>query len=262
MKKIGIVGCGAIGSEIARAVHKKIIPAKISAVCDTDMSHACALQKKIHSRVRITDLKKLVSLSDIVVESAGRPAVKEIAEACIKKKKTLVIMSVGYLLSEPHLVERAREKQCRIIFPSGALAGIDGVRAAQLGGIRSAILTTTKPPKGLSGAPYFKKHPVDLEKLTKPTVVFSGTAAQAVKGFPANINVAAILSLSSIGAKKTQVKIIADPRTQKNTHEIEVTGKSGKIIGRTENVPSPSNPRTSYLAILSAISTLKQLSCS
>lgn len=257
--KIGIVGCGAIGKEIARAITKKVIPAQLVAVCDKDISRSQSLVKKIHSKARITTLQKLVSLSDIVVESAGIHAVKEIAEQCIKKKKTLVIMSVGYLLSDINLIERAQKKKCRIIFPSGAIAGLDGVRAAQLSGIHSATLTTTKPPRGLKGAPYFKTHPVDLERLKKPTLVFNGSASQAVKGFPVNINVAAILSLAGIGARRTRVKIVANPQAHKNIHEIEVEGKSGKIVARTENVPSPTNPKTSYLAILSAISILKQL---
>ena len=257
--KIGIVGCGAIGTEIARAIKKKIIPAKLAAVCDTDISRSASLIKTTHLKPSIATLSQLVSLSDIVVEAAGVHAVKDIARECIKKHKTLLIMSAGALLNDPHLVTKARKRNCTIIIPSGALAGLDAVKAAKLGGIKSVTLTTTKPPRGLRGAPYFKKQKIDLEKITKPTLVFNGNASQAIKGFPANINVAVILSFAGIGPQRTKVRIIADPSVRSNIHEIRLIGNSGTIIARTENIPSPSNPKTSYLAILSAISALQQI---
>ena len=177
MKKIGIVGCGAIGTEIAHAIKRKIIPASLTAVCDTDVSRCESLVKTTHLKPRISSLSQLVSISDIVVEAAGVRAVKDIARECIKKHKILLIMSAGALLNDPHLVTKARKQNCTIIIPSGALAGLDAVKAAKLGGIKSVTLTTTKPPRGLRGAPYFKKHKIDLEKITEPTLVFKGNAS-------------------------------------------------------------------------------------
>lgn len=259
MKKIGIVGCGAIGSEIARAIIKKEIPAQLTALYDLDSVRLATLQKKFRPKVKKVTLKKLVQISDIVVEAAGRGAVRQIVEECIRKKKTLMVMSAGYFITDPDLLKKALKKKCRIILPPGALAGLDALKAACAGGVDSVTLTTTKPPLGLLGAPYFNDHPVDLGKLVKPTVIFEGNALDAVKGFPANINVSALLSIAGIGPKQTRVRIIADPAGTKNIHEIEIQGRSGRITTRTENVPSPSNPKTSYLAVLSAISTLQDL---
>ncbi len=259
MATIGIVGCGAIGTAIARSVADGTIPARLSAVCDIDVVKAQSLRGNLKKKPAVVSLKKLVSVSDIVVESAGVGSVKEIAEECIRRKKTLLVMSVGYFLLDRKLLERARKKRCRILFPSGALAGIDALRAARLGGIESVTLKTTKPPCGLKGAPYIDAHRIDLDRLDGPTVVFSGSPVEAMKGFPKNINVSALLSLNGIGPNRTRVTIVADPHAERNMHEVEITGASGRIVTRTENVPSPTNPKTSYLAVLSAISMLQEI---
>jgi len=258
MISIGIVGCGTIGTEIAKAIDKKVLPAKLSAVCDVIPDKIKKLKSCINLKPVSADIQKLVRKSDVVVESAGVSSVEKIAKECIKQKKPLLVMSAGYFLLDPSLIELAKKKKCRIIFPSGAIAGIDALKAAKIGGVDSAVLTTTKPPGGLKGAPYFDGSKIDLEKIDKPTVVFEGNAVEALKGFPKNINVSAVLSLAGIGPKKTIVKIIADPAGTRNVHEIEIKGRSGVIRTCTENVPSPSNPKTSYLAVLSAISVLQQ----
>lgn len=156
-------------------------------------------------------------------------------------------------------MQLAREKNCRIYLPSGALTGLDGVKSAAVGRIDSVTLTTRKPPAGLSGAPYLAREGIDLSSLREEKVIFEGSAEEAVEGFPRNINVAATLSLAGIGVAKTRVRIIADPKISRNIHEIEVEGEFGRLISRTENLPSPSNPKTSLLAIFSAIATLKSL---
>lgn len=143
--------------------------------------------------------------------------------------------------------------------PSGAVAGIDGIRSAAIGRIDSVVLTTTKPPSGFAGAPYIAEHDIDLSSLPGATMLFEGTAADAVQAFPANVNVAGTLSLAGIGYGATMVRVIADPAATRNMHEIKVTGAFGALTVRVENVVSPENPKTSYIAILSAIATLKKL---
>jgi aspartate dehydrogenase len=256
--RVGIVGCGAMGAEIARAIDKKTIPASLAAVCDIDLERCHNLLKTIHSKPLITTIAELARCSDIIVEAAGASAVPSIIHAGIRHKKPALIMSVGYFLNDMALYEQAGKKGCRIIIPSGAIAGIDAVKASSLGVIRSACLTTTKPPRGLLNAPYFKKYPVDLGALTKKTIIFTGIAKDAVRWFPANINVSAILSIAGIGPRRTRVTIIADPSVDRNIHEIEIIGTAGRVYTRTENLPSPANPKTSYLAILSAISALRE----
>jgi aspartate dehydrogenase len=168
-------------------------------------------------------------------------------------------MSVGGILGKENLFRLARQKNCHLYLPSGALAGLDGVKSAAAGSIDSVTLTTRKPPAGLRGAPYLVREDIDLDSLTEEKVVFEGTAEEAVQGFPRNINVAAALSLAGIGAAKTRVRIVADPKISRNVHEVEVKGEFGRLVSRTENLPSPSNPKTSFLAILSAMATLKAI---
>ena len=167
-----------------------------------------------------------------------------------------MIMSVGGLIGATKVFDSAAKKGCSVYIPSGAICGLDGIKAARCSSIKSAVLTTRKPPRALEGAPYILKKKINLSKLKKDTVIFDGTARQAAKAFPKNINVAASLSLAGIGFNRTKVRIIACPGLKKNSHCIEAKGSFGRIVTQTENVPSPGNPKTSFMAILSAIAAL------
>jgi aspartate dehydrogenase len=142
--------------------------------------------------------------------------------------------------------------------PTGAIAGIDSIRSVKHL-LESVTLTTTKNPKALAGAPFFETSKVKLEDIAKRTVVYEGPASEAVRAFPANVNVAAVLSLAGIGVDKTQVRIVADPAAATNQHEIIATGSFGQIHIIVNNVPSPGNPKTSFLAVLSAIECLRSI---
>lgn len=169
-------------------------------------------------------------------------------------------MSVGALLDLSVfevLSDACREFSKTIYLPSGAIAGLDALKSVK-DELDSVTLTTTKNPNSLKGAIFFETSTIDLDKIKKPTIIFEGTAKDAVKLFPANINVAALLSLAGIGSQKTKVKIISDPATKKNTHQIEAIGKFGKMNFSIQNIPDESNPKTSRLAILSAIETLRK----
>jgi aspartate dehydrogenase len=166
-------------------------------------------------------------------------------------------MSVGGLLARTEVLDEANRKGVKVYVPSGALCGIDGLKSASGGKIDSVMLTTRKPPKGLVGAPYLKERGMDVLAVTSETVIFEGSAAEAVKGFPANVNVSAVLSLAGIGAQRTRVRIVTSPDYTRNTHEVEIAGDFGKIVTKTENLPSKANPKTSAMAIYSAIATLE-----
>jgi aspartate dehydrogenase len=168
-------------------------------------------------------------------------------------------MSSGGLLGRSDLFTLAKEKRAKVYIPSGAVCGLDGVKAASMVGIRSLVLTTKKPPRGLKGAPYIVQNNIDIDSIKEETTVFEGPAEEAVKGFPKNVNVSATLSLCGIGPKDTLVRIVTSPYFTSNTHEVEIVGDSGKIKTVTENVPMPTNPKTSYLAALSAIAVLKNI---
>jgi aspartate dehydrogenase len=155
------------------------------------------------------------------------------------------------------LSDACKDFKKTIFLPSGAIAGLDGIKSVK-DELESVSITTTKHPRSLKGAKFFENSKINLDSISSPMTVFEGTAKEAVSLFPANINVAALLSLSGIGSERTNVKIVADPDTDKNTHHIEAAGKFGKMTFTIENFPDPDNPKTSRLAILSAIETLKK----
>ncbi|MCX6669196.1 MAG: aspartate dehydrogenase [Methanothrix sp.] len=259
--KIGLVGCGAIGTEIARAIDSGKIEADLVAVCDHNPATVIALIDSLQHKPVRARLEELVSLSDLVVEAASQKAVPAVARATLEKGKNLMIMSVGALAELEFYREvkkLAEERGSRVYIPSGAISGLDGLKSASIGTIRKVTLTTTKNPRGLEGAPYILENKIDLEALKEPAVIFEGSAAEAVKAFPANVNVAATLCLAAREGE-VRVKIIADPHINVNRHEIVAEGDFGQIFTRVENVPSPKNPKTSYLAALSAIATLRSI---
>ena len=252
--KVGIIGYGAIGSEIAKACLAQLKDkVDLVAVFDIDQKKAALAGGK----AAVAKQEDLIKMADIVVEAASASISAKVLEGCIKAKKACMIMSVGGLLGHEELLKKAEEESVRVYIPSGALCGIDGLKAASAGNIESVTLTTRKPPRGLTGAPYLKEKNIDLSDIKKETVVFEGTAIDAVKGFPQNVNVAAVLSLAGCGAKSTRVRIVTSPEYTTNTHEVEITGDFGRIITKTDNVPSKANPKTSAMAIFSAIATLE-----
>lgn len=258
--KVGIVGCGAMGSQIALACQKRFSGSvELAAVCDKDSEKIGSLNRSLKKSVRAVSIDVLVKKCDLVVEASSAAASSGIVERCIARKTDCLVMSVGGLIGKERLLKSAAKRGVKIYIPSGAVAGIDAVKAASVGSIRSVTLTTRKPPQGLAGAPYLAANGIDVMAFKKDTVVFEGSAKDAVRAFPANINVSAVLSFAGIGARKTRVRIVASPLCTKNVHEIEIIGEAGRIVTRTENVPSKANPKTSALAIYSAIATLEQI---
>jgi len=170
------------------------------------------------------------------------------------------VMSVGALIADPELPERFRKLGRRLHTPSGAVAGLDGLRAAAvLGGLKRVTLTTRKPPRGLAGAPYFKQRKLDPFTLTEAVTVFSGTARRAIQLFPQNVNIAAAVSLAGLGPDRTRVQVVADPQAKRNTHTLTAEGDFGRLTVVIENRPSPENPKTSLLAGLSALALIASL---
>ena len=256
--KVGIIGCGTIGSELAIAC-QTILKERIdlAGICDADEKKAATLQKSLKNNVPVLKLEDLISKSDLLVEAASAKISADILVEATKNKKDILIMSIGGLLGKESLLKKADDAGIKVYLPSGALCGVDGLKSASVGRIDSVRLTTRKPLKGLEGAPYLKEKNIKLQDVKEETVIFDGTAVEAMKGFPQNVNVCAALSLAGIGADKTRVKIVTSPGYTKNIHEVQISGEFGNILTRTENVPSRSNPKTSQLAVFSAIATLK-----
>lgn len=263
MLKIGLVGCGTIGCGISRAIDNGTVEADFVAVYDRsekDVDKLLSLLK--NSRPQFMEPSEMIKKIDLLIECASQEAVYEVVPAALHAHCDVMIMSVGAFADEKlykTIRASAKDNNCKVYLPSGAIAGLDGLKSASTEEIYSVTLTTQKPPRGLAGAPYIIRNKIDLDKITGKTVVFEGPASEAVRAFPANVNVAATISIAGIGFEKTKVKIVANPALSRNIHEIAVEGAFGEFVTKVENVPSPSNPKSSYLASLSAIATLKKI---
>jgi aspartate dehydrogenase len=265
-KNVGLIGCGTIGTHLALAIESRSIAnASLIGLFDVVYSNAKSLKSKLKSSPEVhTDFKSLInSPVDILIEAASQEAVRKFGKPIIEAGKDLMVMSVGALADTTFFTElldqaAIRKGRSRIYVPTGAIAGIDAIRSVKHL-LDSITLTTTKSPKALAGAPFFATREIDLDILTKVTEIYEGSAAEAVKLFPANINVAAVLSLAGIGADKTKVRVLVDPHATTNQHEIVATGRFGNIKITVNNVTTPGNPKTSFLAVLSAIECLRSI---
>ncbi len=255
--KVGIIGCGTIGSQIARACQGQLKDkVTLVAICDIDANKALELKRSLKKGLAVLKEGALIRRSGLVVEAASAKISGSVLNKCVKASRDCMIMSVGGLIGRENLLKRANSKGVKVYIPSGALCGVDGLKSASAGRVYSVTLTTRKPLKGLEGAPYLKEKNIDLKKITGETVIFEGDAGEAIRGFPQNVNVSAALSLAGLGAKKTRVKIVTSQSYTNNIHEVRIEGECGSIFTRTENVPSKANPKTSELAVFSAIATL------
>ena len=257
--KVGIGGLGAIGMALARRLDKGIDGLTLTAVSARDIDSARLRLSDLRQQVPVMALSELAPVSDVVVECAPAVVFSQVAEPTIRMGKILIPVSVGGLLDNWHLVELARITGARINVPSGAVLGLDAVRAAGLGDIQQVTIVTRKPPAGLKGAPHIGKHQIDLNSVEEPLKVFEGSARDGVAAFPANVNVAAALGLAGIGPDQTWLEVWADPTVSRNTHSITVESDSARFELKIENVPSEENPRTGRIVALSTLAALKRL---
>ena len=260
--RIGIVGCGAIGSSLAKEIVSSFSKeSRLVALYDIKPEKSLQLsQKVIKSRkLCVGSLDNLIKKSELVIEASSAEAAWGIARKSLSAGCDIMVMSVGGMVEHlSRLYALARKNNARVYFPSGAISGIDALKAANIGKVSKVVLTTRKHPEAFSGVEYVAKR-FKLNNLKKDKILFSGSASRAVKYFPQNINVAAVLGLAGIGMHKTQVRIIASPYVRKNIHEVAIESDAARIFTRTENVLHPQNPKTSFLAVLAAIATLKQI---
>ena len=256
---VAIAGLGAIGQHLARALDSGVQGLRLVAVASRDAAKARAAVADFRAPPSVVDLSALAEHADIVVEAAPAAVFEQIAGPAIERGRIFVPSSVGALLPRMQLVERARATGARIVVPTGALLGLDAVRAAAEGQVESVTIETRKPPRGLAGAPYLEQHGIDVSAITTPTRVFEGNAFDAAQGFPANDNVAAALALAGIGPERTRVQIWADPGVTRNTHTIRVEAAAARLTMTIENVPSEENPRTGKITPLSILACLRGL---
>ena len=254
--KVGVAGLGAVGREVAKRLVAGIPGLQLAAISARD--HEKARRIVPDQAVKILDAEGLAETCDVIVEGLPPAEFRNFAEPAIDRGRIFVPLSVGKLLENWDLVERARERGARILVPTGALLGLDAVRAAAEGTIHSVTMVTRKPPEGLAGAAYLVERNISVENLKEPLKVFDGSAREGARGFPANVNVAAALSLAGIGPDKTTLQIWADPTVSRNTHRIDVDADTVRFSMTIENVPSE-NPRTGRVVALSVVAQLRGL---
>ena len=255
-----IIGCGSIGTVIAKAADRMEEVEQIL-LFDVDKKRCEDLASSLRKAEMLAELDFKSVDADIAIEAAGQKAAKDYIPIALESSLDALVMSVGAF------VDRSFQNRCYsavssydsiVLIPSGAVAGVDALKGAARGKIDTVRLTSTKPPKGFTGVKYLEEKGVDVLKIAERTVLYSGPASQAVQYFPANVNVAATVSLAGIGFEKTQVEVVCDPSTTVNSHRLFAKGDFGELEATTRNLPSPENPRTSYLAALSASSTLSE----
>ena len=257
--RVAIGGFGAIGRVIATRLDAGIPGLELVAISANHPEKAQQHMVSLSHPVPVVHLDELAGLADVIVECAPAEVFDDIAEPAIDAGRIFMPLSGGALLSRPALIEKAKKTGARIVVPTGALIGLDAVRAAAEGKINSVKLVTRKPPAGLKGAPYLEEHNISLDGLTEPLQVFEGSARDGTKGFPANVNVAAALSLAGIGPDKTRIEIWADPSIDRNIQHVEVESDSARFEMTIENIPTPENPRSWRITALSAIAALRGL---
>jgi aspartate dehydrogenase len=256
--RVAVVGLGAVGIRVVEALDQGIDGLVLAAV---------SVQNPAKHRARLAGLKKppkmlpieaLGEVADLVIECAPSKLLRSIVAPFVTSGKTAVVLSVGALLEHDDLIELARQNGGQIVVPTGALIGLDAVTAAAVGTIQTVRMITRKPVRGLAGAPYIVDNNIDIERITEPLKIFDGSAREAAKGFPANLNVAVALSLAGIGPDRTKLEIWADPALTRNVHRVEVESDSARFSMSIENVPSE-NPRTGLITALSVIAYLRKL---
>jgi aspartate dehydrogenase len=257
--RVAIGGLGAIGGHLARALDAGVEGLRLTAVAARDQDKARQAIAGFRNPPALVPLAELAEQADVVVEAAPAAVFEIIAEAAIARGRIFVPSSVGALLPRMQLIDRARGTGARIIVPTGALLGLDAVRAAAEGAVTSVTIETRKPPRGLEGAPYLVENGIEVAGLTAPRLVFKGNAFDAARGFPANVNVAAALALAGIGPERTMVEIWGDPTVTRNTHTIRVEAAAARLTMTIENVPSEENPRTGRITPLSILACLRGL---
>ncbi|UOM36978.1 aspartate dehydrogenase [Acuticoccus sp. I52.16.1] len=244
---------------VVEAVQSGRLPGfEIAAVSARDLEAARARLAPVASDVPVVPIAALEPLADIVVECAPAALFGEIVGPFVAGGKRAVVLSVGALLTHDDLVATAARTGGQIIAPSGALLALDAVTAAAEGEIRSITMVTRKPVSGLLGAPYLAEHGIDIAGATRPVRVFAGSAREAARGFPANLNVGAALALAGIGPDRTTIEIWADPALTRNTHRIEVDADSASFSMAIENIPSD-NPKTGRITALSVLAALRKM---
>jgi aspartate dehydrogenase len=199
---------------------------------------------------------------DVVVELAGQEAVEQHGETVLARGIDFLVISVGALADDDlhsRLRTAAEANRSRLLMPSGAIAGLDAISSASLGGLEEVTITTRKPVEALRTGTD-RDHAL-AEVQSEASLLYEGPARHAVKHYPANVNVAAALSLAGIGFDRTYVRVYADPSVTRNTHDVLARGWFGELRLTIQNIPTE-NPKTGRITALSVMKALSNLTAS
>lgn len=257
LQRVAVAGLGAIGIKIVEALDEGIDGLVLVAVSVQNPAKHQGFLARLKKQPAVLPVDGLAAVADIVIECAPSKLVRSIVAPFVESGKTAIVLSAGALLENEDLIELARQNGGQIVVPTGALIGLDAVTAAAEGKILSVKMVTRKPVTGLAGAPYLVENNIDIASIKEPLRIFQGTAREAAKGFPANLNVAVALSLAGIGPDRTTLEIWADPALTRNVHRVEVESDSARFSMSIENIPSE-NPKTGRITALSVIAYLRK----
>src|SRR5882757_7696990 len=256
-RRVAVVGLGPIGTKVVQALDDGIDGLVLTAISIQNPAKHQGFLAKLKKPPAILPIDGLCDVADIVIECAPGKLVRSIVVPFVSRGKTAIVLSAGALLENEDLIDLAKRNGGQIVVPTGALIGLDAVTAAAEGKILSVKMVTRKPVTGLVGAPYLVENNIDIESIKEPLRIFQGTAREAAKGFPANLNVAVALSLAGLGPDRTTLEIWADPALTRNVHRIEVESDSARFSMTIENIPSE-NPKTGRITALSVIAYLRK----
>lgn len=259
--RIGLAGFGNVGQYLARALDSGVLPhARLSAVTARDLAKAARNAEGLASRPAVVPLEEICAHADIVVECATAGALPEIAREVLGRGRQLVLVSAGGMPAFPDMVEFAERHGGRIRIASGALPGLDSVRGAAEGELRSVRLTSRIRPNSFIGEPWLEQRGLDFRTPPAgPVQVFSGSAREAAEAFPRHFNVAIALSLAGLGLERTMVEIWADPHIPGAQHLVEVEAEEIVLTMRSQNFPSRTNPKTSQAVGPSILAALRSM---
>lgn len=248
--RVAVAGFGTIGTAVARLVdaHDDLV---LVGVVGRDRTATEAAVAAAGLSAAVLDLADLPADADAVVEAAPPRAFASIARPVLEAGRVLATVSSGALLDHTELIDLARRTGGRIVVATGALLGLDAVRAAALSTIRSMTMVTTKPARAFHDVPFVEALGIDLAALDRPTCLFKGSAREGVRRFPSNVNVAVSLALAGVGPDALQLEVWADPDLDRNSHRIEVDADSASFQLRIQNVPTETNPATGRITALS-----------
>jgi aspartate dehydrogenase len=259
--KVGIAGMGAVGMRVAQELDCGGIPGfTLAGFSARNAQRAAELNGQLTAAVPYHALTEIADHCDLVIEALPPTLFNELATSVLRAGKTLVVLSASQLLGRQDLIDMAGDTGAKIVIPSGAMLGLDAIKAVAVGQIDSVVIETRKPVAGLIKAPYVAQMDIDLTTLTEPSLILEGSVTEVARAFPANVNVAAAVSLAGLGPDRTRMEVWADPALDRNKHTVRVTSDSSDFTMSIQNRPSAENPATGRITALSVIAFLRQKS--